>query len=383
MSRSLLLVTGLLSAPAVAFRVKRANSTSGASGKVVTMGDSYSSGTGIHKDINKYQGTPLECTRDFDKIPGAQLAYAEGLKSINIACGGDELDSGLYGDGIFKQFDELQATYPEEASGDWAGSTFVWTIGGNDIRSNGGDAWPGILVSCIISFYSDCHKEEKNQVANFDSVRSRAAEFANKVAQGASKASIRVLGYPRLLQMRSLCIPVPGVNRAAAQWMDDMVDELNTHLSNAVADAQNNNPGVDIEFVWVKTHLTVGACTSWNNDVHAIVLDGLSLSPMTFHPSQRGYNNYYTALGNSLGRSLPPSTVPTGSPVPWDVENILGGWDTDSSGELSIEEVLDMGDGSWYVSNKLRGSFGEADADQDDSLNMNEFVKFLEIVPEL
>lgn len=363
--------------PALAMRAHKGTNSS--SGYVVTMGDSYSSGTGIHKHVSDYHNGDM-CCRDFQTTPGAQLASQTGMQHIMPACGGDQIPQ------IRDQFSTMQAEYPEEAARGWEDSMIFFTIGGNDVRSHGGDGWADILVNCIISFYGDCHKEHANQVANWEELQGQLIVFYTMVAQGASKAAIRIWGYPRLLQRGWHCIPVPGVNSGATQWMDDMVDEMNAHIAAAVATVKTSFPEVDMEFVPVTDYLNKGACSALGNHIHAIVLSSETLlSPMTFHPSQSGYNAYYDALANSLGRSTARSQVTLGSPEPWNIERIFQGWDMEEEdGQLSIGEVLDMGgeDADPAVSKLLRRTFKEVDVDHDDYLSLQEFKAFLSLVDE-
>lgn len=367
----------LLAGPASALR-RHTKTNSSSRGYIVTMGDSYSSGTGIHKYIRDYHEGD-KCCREFKTTPGGQLSQMEGKTHLMPACGGDELPQ------IREQFAGLQENYPEEAARDWQGSTMMLTIGGNDIRSNGGDSWPGILVNCIISFYTDCHKKDSNQVANFDELRGQLTEFYNTVARGASKATIRVWGYPKLLQRKWHCIPVPGVNSDATKWMDDMVDVLNGHIKRAVDAAKSQNPGVDFDFIDPTPFFSTGACSIMNPHVKAIVLSFENgLSPQSFHPSQRGYNAYYDSLANSLGRGLPPSNVWPGPPEPWFIERIFSGWDVSNTGKLSMSDVRAMAgeDASEEAIATLTRAFHESDVNQDGSLDVAEFEIFLPKVEE-
>jgi len=361
----------LLAAPVGALRSQKKTNSSG--GYIVTMGDSYSSGMGIHRLIRDYHKGE-ECCREFKTTPGSEVARNEGKPHLIPACGGDQLAD------IKSQFAGLQADHPRDAAKGWDGSTMMFTIGGNDILSNKGDNWPGILVNCIVSFYTDCHKKQSNQVANFDQLRNDLADFYNTVAQGANKATIRVWGYPRLLQRTWHCIPVPGVNKGATQWMDNMVDELNGHISQAVDVAKSRNPGVDLQFVDVTEYFTSGACNILSPHVHAIALSlENGLSPQSFHPSQRGYNAYYGALANSLARGLPPTRVDPGPPEPWYIERIFQGWDVSNTGKLSLDDVLVMGgeDATPKQTRILRKAFQEADLNQDGVLDLEEFKVFL------
>jgi len=374
LSRAVLL---LLAAPVSAFRVrKRHNKSSGSlssGGYIITMGDSYASGTGIHKYISSYHEGD-ECCRDFKTTPGSRLAKQDGKQHFIPACAGDELP------GIREQLSSLQNDHRQEVSRGFEGSTFMLTIGGNDIRSNDGASWPEILTNCIIGFSGDCHKKSENQVANFDALRNDLVSFYGELAQTASKATIRIWGYPRLLQRTGFgCIPVPGLSSGATNWMDNMVDELNSNIKQAVDTARGRNPGVDIQFVDVTPYAKKGACSISGNHVHGIVisLENL-LSPMTFHPSQLGYNAYYDALANNLGSSMEKSSLWPGSPEVWNMERIFEGWDTDKDGKLSMEDVALMGNDVTPEAKKiLSRSFTETDADQDGSLTIGEFEYFL------
>jgi len=344
------------------------------------MGDSYASGTGIHNKISDYHDGD-KCCREFKTTPGGRVAKQQGKQHLMPACAGDEIPQ------IKEQFADLQADNQAEAARGWEGSTFMFTIGGNDVRSHGGDGWTGILVDCILSFYGvigDCHKKHENQVANFPEVRSELVNFYTTVAQGASRASIRVWGYPRLLQRTWLgCMPVPGVSSGATKWADNMVDELNGILRSAVAEVQGQNPGVDIEYVDVTNRLTLGACSLQSGKhVHSIVLNFESLlSPMTFHPTQAGYNGYHAALAPTLKGSLLESQQ-AAEPSPfWFPERIFRGWDVAGKGKLSLTDVLRMAleDAEPAVSTTLKELFVEADTNEDGFLNLPEFEGFLSL----
>jgi len=369
----------LLAAPGSALRTQKQKAGSPAStGYIVTLGDSYASGTGIHRHLSDYHEGDT-CCRDFERTPGGELARREGKQHLMPACAGDQVPQ------IRDQFANLQADYPEEAARGWAGSTMMLTIGGNDVRSHGGDGWAGILVSCIISFYTDCHKKHDNQVANWDTLQADLEDYYGTMAQGASNATIRVWGYPRLLQRSWHCIPIPGVNSGATRWMDNMVDEMNAMLLRAVMSVKASHPAVDLEFVPVVDYLTTGACSLSGVDVHGIRVSwDTVVSPQTFHPSQKGYNGYYNALANNLG-SVAQMDASPGDPLPWHLERIFQGWDSDEDGKLDIGDVLSMvgDDVDPKVSKQLRALFREVDKDQDEHLGFDEFKDFLPLVDKI
>ena len=70
--------------------------------RVVTLGDSYSAGTGIHRNASDYDdhgpqaqtfapSTRIgnsDCSRELDETPGPQLAARLGAESVFVACAG-------------------------------------------------------------------------------------------------------------------------------------------------------------------------------------------------------------------------------------------------------------------------------------------------------
>jgi len=378
--RSLLV---LLAVPACAFRVKpkkkaeRSKANSSATAYVVTLGDSYASGTGIHNKISDYHEGD-ECCREFATTQGGRVAASQGKQHLMPACAGHEIP------GIKRQFNELQAAHPAEVAAGWEGSTFMSTIGGNDIRSHGGEGWSGILVNCILSFYGDCHRQHENQVANFAEVRAELVDFYSTMATGASKAAVRVFGYPRLLQRTWFgCLPVPGVSSGASDWADGMVDELNTYLRSVVDEVKGNHAGFDIQFVDVTNRMDRGACSMLpGKHVHAIVLNFESLlSPMTFHPSQAGYNQYYNAVSGTVGLSEQQTDAAAEQEGLWFPERIFSGWDTAGKGKLSLSDVHRMAgdDANEEILAIFGALFREADHDKDGFLVLEEFKGFLSL----
>jgi len=417
--------------------------TSAATPKVFTLGDSYSSGTGIHKSGNSYEGG--DCWRDVRTTPGALFSADVSQPFVNNACKG-----GVISD-IDRQFDEIKANHPDNVATGFAGSTILFTIGGNDLRTNKGQTWPGLLTSCIMAFYGACHEKPENQIANWDFLQSEATKFYTTLAQEAPNARIRVLGYPRLLMRKVFCIAVPLLNYDAADWADRQVDELNRRLRLAVDSVRTrfNNTSlaqkrkeagiqapeerlrqkatekltgeaavsaletslsrkgpapapppppppppsnVDIEFVDVSRYFSRGACRVSKREVNSIVLDGLSLSDSSFHPSQRGYNKYYEALASSAGLMMSASMPSAMDDLPDDesFQHILEGWDTNKDGKLDVSECLAManpgaGPGakvSSDIDDQGRAFFHQADKDQDGYLNLKEFEEFSALVEE-
>jgi len=365
---------------ASAFRTKQKKaSKSAVGGKVVTLGDSYSSGCGIFASEGSYSGTPASCLKDSDLIAGGQFAAANGMESVNFACAGDLFDSGSAADGpqgIINQFDQLQAAYPDDAAAGWEGSVITFTIGGNDVLSYDGDNWAGVLGGCILCFGCACHEQQGNQPANLDEIQAKATQFYTTLAQNASKARIRVMGYPKLLQESGGRCSVALLNVAATRWMDEQVELANARLRQGVADVKALYPSVDIEFVSVLSYITRGACASSGKEIGGFSLFG-GIGPQTFHPLQAGYDRYGEALSASLGGSLASRSAKVGVPLSAD---LLKAGDANADGKLSIDELLSVGVANLTVE-QMRMMFGAADANHDGFVSQEELGYLLKFVP--
>jgi len=290
-------VLTILLCDASAFRVRPKR----AGGKVVTVGDSFSSGTGIHEEGHEYDeefGGPSgkECWREKNTTPGPVYAQANNMQSIFLACKGAEVPE------IENKLGYLQATYPSDAAQKWNGSVILLTAGGNDIRAERG-TWADVLVNCHWPL-GDCDDNSENQVNNWATVRNRLVGLYSKLAIDASGARIRVLGYPRLTQRKGgSCWILPTLVKSELDWMDDMCDELNANIVAAMNTVKANYPHVDIQYVSVVNYITNGACESASNrEVNDEVIEGTigGLSDSSFHPTQKGYTKYYHALADSL-----------------------------------------------------------------------------------
>lgn len=280
-------------------------------GKVVTLGDSYMSGTGIHNKDSEYDeqyggyasGLKLtvrgdnECWRELHSTPGPRYAAQTGQESVFLACKGAEAAH------VKNQLTHANGLYGREAFNKWDGSVFVVDGAGNDIRTKRGEDWPELLERCIleVNLFKGCNDHDENQVNNWATVKARAKSLYSKLAVDAARARIRIMGYPRVMQRNPNCNSVTGVGKDEADWMDDMVDILNAQLSSAVNEVRAQNPGVDIRYVSVLSSINKGACASKSErQVNDRVLDGISTSDASFHPTQAGYDGYLTALTGSL-----------------------------------------------------------------------------------
>jgi len=353
-------------------------SKSAVGGKVVTLGDSYSSGCGIFRREGDYSGTPASCLKS-DRNGGGQHAAANGMEHVNFACSGDLIDSGSADDGpggIVNQFAQLQAAYPADAAAGWEGSVIAFTIGGNDVLTYDGDGWAGVLGGCILCFGCACHEDPGNQPANLDDIQAKATQFYTTLAQNASKASIRVMGYPKLLQESGGRCSVAFLNVAASRWMDEQVELANARLRQGVADVKASYPSVDIQFVSMTDVITLGACSSSSNKEIGGFSIFSGIGPQTFHPSQPGYDRYGEALSASLG-SVASHSAKVAVPVSGD---LLKAGDANADGKLSIDELLSVSVANLNAE-QMRMLFSAADADHDGFLSKVELKYLLKFVP--
>ncbi|HYN33111.1 MAG TPA: SGNH/GDSL hydrolase family protein [Ilumatobacteraceae bacterium] len=290
--------------------------------RIVTLGDSYSSGTGIHRNASDYDdhgpraqtfapSTRIgnsDCSRELDETPGPQLAATLGADSVFVACAGAVIAD------IANQVEA--ADIPD----DGAGTVVTMTIGGNDLRTVRGENWPDTLVRCITS--AGCDGSDKNQIANLEQMRSDLTAAYTAIGDQYPDISVRILGYPRLMQSDRWCEGVTGFGRGEADWVDDQVDRLNAMIATAVRSAADET-GADLAFVSVVEQFdNHGACRFWQRDryINDAVFgetlsrsmtaggevrehwdDGpLTISGASFHPSTKGYDAYLDALSASV-----------------------------------------------------------------------------------
>jgi hypothetical protein len=164
--------------------------------RIVTLGDSYSSGSGIHRNASSYDdhgpaahsfdpSTRLgssACQRELDETPGPRLASQLGADSVFVACAGAvvrEIPAQMKAAGI---------------PGDGAGTVVTITIGGNDLRTGRDENWPDALMRCITS--ARCHESSKNQMANLDDIRHDLTATYRAIGERYPEITVRVLGYP-------------------------------------------------------------------------------------------------------------------------------------------------------------------------------------------
>jgi hypothetical protein len=299
--------------------------------RVVTLGDSYSSGSGIHRNASSYDDHGPEahsfdpstrlgssaCQRELDETPGPRLAAQLGAESVFIACAGAV---------IGEIPNQVRAAH---IPGDGGGTLVTMTIGGNDLRTVRDENWPDALVRCITSAH--CHESSKNQMANLDDIRKRLVETYQAIGEQYPDITVRVLGYPRLMQGNGRCDGVTGISGDEADWIDEQVDLLNHEIEVATARARGWT-GADIRYVDVADEFdNHGACRFWQRDrfVNDAVFgdtfrrsqladgtiqehwtDGpLNVSTASFHPSSKGYDAYLVALRASLADL--PGVTPT------------------------------------------------------------------------
>ncbi|MEM8621754.1 MAG: hypothetical protein AAGF73_18770 [Actinomycetota bacterium] len=290
--------------------------------RVVTIGDSYASGTGIHADATSYDdqgplvhefapsldGGSIACLRELDTTPGPRVAAALGADFDMVACAGGVIDN-------------IDAQLAVADLGSGAGSLALLTIGGNDVRTARGESWPEALIRCITAWR--CDRDSGNQLSNLDDVQTRLTALYQQIGTAHPDLTLRVYGYPRLMQPGWFCSGVLGLGRSEGRFIDGQADRLNATIAAAVNAADASTPA-DIGFVDVVDEFDGnGACegSSSRRGVNSIVFGnsitrttnpdgtvsenvvdlGILPSAASFHPSQLGYDAYFDALVNNFG----------------------------------------------------------------------------------
>ncbi len=290
--------------------------------RIVTLGDSYSSGSGLHRDARDFDdhGPPAHsfspatrlgsgaCHRELDDTPGPRLAATARIESVFVACAG----------AVIREIPNQVVA--ADIRGDGAGTVVTLTIGGNDIRTARDENWPDALVRCITSAH--CHSSSKNQVANFDDIERRLTDTYTEIGEEYPAITVRVLGYPRMMQSDRFCEGVTGISRAEANWIDAQIDELNARIEAAATSARRAT-GADVAYVSVIDEFdNHGACRFWARDRYvndaifgqtlsrSMTASGtvrdhydnglLTFSGASFHPNTKGYDAYFRALRASL-----------------------------------------------------------------------------------
>ncbi|MDA9293087.1 hypothetical protein N9Q18_01245 [bacterium] len=290
--------------------------------RVVTLGDSYSSGSGIHRNASSYDDHGPEahsfdrstrlgssaCQRELDETPGPRLAQQLAAESVFVACAGAvirEIPAQMRAAGI---------------PGDGDGTLITMTIGGNDLRTERDENWPEALLRCIMS--AGCDESTENRMANLDEIRRDLIDAYVAIGDEFPEVTLRALAYPRLMQSDRWCEGVTGVSRDEADFIDEQADLLNREIRVAAGVARVRT-GADIRYVSVVDEFdNHGACRFWQRDryindavfgdslrrselddgtIRDRVTDGpINVSTASFHPSSSGYDAYLDALSSSV-----------------------------------------------------------------------------------
>ena len=310
---------GVFAVPAEASPRASAHSTID---RVVTLGDSYSSGSGIHRNASSYDDHGPEahsfdrstrlgssaCQRELDETPGPRLAQQLGAESVFVACAG----------AVIREIPaQVRAA---DIPGDGDGTLIAMTIGGNDLRTERDENWPDALLRCITS--AGCDRSQQNRMANLDDLRRDLIGAYVAIGDEFPDVTVRALAYPRLMQSDRWCEGVTGISRNEADFIDEQVDLLNREIETAASIARIRT-GADIRYVSVIDEFhNHGSCRFWQRDRYindAVFGDSLrrsqledgtirehwtdgpvNVSTASFHPSSKGYDAYLDALTGSV-----------------------------------------------------------------------------------
>jgi hypothetical protein len=96
--------------------------------------------------------------------------------------------------------------------GDGAGTVVTITIGGNDLRTGRDENWPDAL-SALHHLGALPRVAQSNQMANLDDIREDLTATYRAIGEQYPDITVRVLGYPRLMQGNGRCDGVTGHQR--------------------------------------------------------------------------------------------------------------------------------------------------------------------------
>lgn len=250
----------------------------------VALGDSYASGEGAPP----FPGTDAKnnhCHRSdrpgslwFAQAPGPDM---EVLKHTNVACSGAVLDDlSRINQGEPVQLDSLSAR------------TLVVSvsIGGNDAY------FAKVLTSCVLDTSACVDTWKKRVKKRLKGLRSRLPRLYSEIHRRAPNARLLVVGYPHLFnkqpkkKTRRSC---KGIDPLAQTWINRVVDDANSMVSNLVEDApQANKAFVDLRSAFAGH----GVCAkhNWINGIR--VGKNTKVLSQSFHPNVSGQR----AIGKAL-----------------------------------------------------------------------------------
>ncbi len=292
--RASILLVALAATATAVVGVSPASSQSASVDRVVQLGDSYSAGFGaLSSSVPADGGSCSDASRSRPSVtPGGQLASGLGVPLIFAACGGAEIPD------VVQQYRSVVDQIP----GDGTGTVIVFTAGGNDLRTNRGESWVGLVTRCILWDWS-CERRSQNRVANLSATADDMEDLVAEIVSTKPGATVRVLGYPELMQRTPGCSGMTGIDRDEADYMDRIARDLNDALAAAVSRAGGNNVlFVDVEGAFDDR----GACQTGSsglryvNDVDFVPWSFFSVAANSLHPTVGGYDAYSASFANSL-----------------------------------------------------------------------------------
>lgn len=257
----MLLAVALVGAVAAA-AVLIASGTTAASSAYVALGDSYSSGVGAER----YFSGSGACLRS----PQSYVHQLGRRVSSFRACAGAST-----GDVLGRQ---LKA-FPRDTR------LVTITIGGNDA------GFADVLDSCLFGARPVCHRRvgDAEQFVRRD-LPARLRRVYEAIRARAPRASVVVVGYPRLFARRPWCSPIGRIDDREQRRLNEGADllartigaEVRRHRGFRFADVREAFHG----------H---GICSSAPG-IHGATTPGIS----SFHPNLRGYTVYARAVKRRL-----------------------------------------------------------------------------------
>ncbi|WP_183094363.1 GDSL-type esterase/lipase family protein [Nocardioides stalactiti] len=150
----------------------------------IALGDSYSSGLGVHRDVDDYN-LDRPCRRTTGAWAFKMQDKANAATKL-IACQADEIDEGL-DDGVRAQLRRIQ---PFFALRPHAAQLVSVTVGGNDV---------GFTSKLKYCQARDCATSESDWYGQITAMAGPLHDFYNDLRDAAPNADIVVGGYPEII----------------------------------------------------------------------------------------------------------------------------------------------------------------------------------------
>jgi lysophospholipase L1-like esterase len=256
-------------------------------GRLLALGDSYSSGEGAGDYQAGTDGGDNSCHRSRNAWP-ALLAHERGLAMVpSIACSGATLTDLLSGRAGSSQ-SERAVSQLARVSG--TPSIVTVTVGGNDL------GFRSILENCIaVDCVARYHRASGDVLdARIDALARRLPDAYRAIQAAAPKARVFVVDYPRLFpDGQANCAALRRITPTEGDYLNGKIERADIAILDAARKA--GVTGIDVSTALRGGELTCSG-TQYLNHASA----RLKLLSASFHPNAAGQQRIARAVAAAL-----------------------------------------------------------------------------------